>query len=505
MKISLALFNPFRKRDGKNNDRDSGISPAFKRSFFLKKKFDRWLEEHRPQLMQMLLDEEESALPPGIYRWWIGHSLLFRKEISRIGDRMAIDMLRFPDMLRDINEFEERFIDTIRGQGDKAKDLGNSARDLQGTIREITESLGRVSDLSEKTYTQSIKMSESTGKVNAMIRESEEFVGSIGEKNRMLQADIGRIKSVIARVQEQVNTISKVSEQTNMLALNASIEAARAGEYGRGFSVVAEGVSRLAEESRQALGEINRVMTQMKETFESWEGSSLKQISHIDTVVDGLRSIGLAIDETDTTARDTVEHMTESKQVFESMNQGIRILEEKTGGVSRIALGISMKTENLSIWSSSIHSDINQILEVIDGSISVIASNNPIWVLDFLRFRRQDHIRWVESVNQAIANNDPSAFPELNPSRCKLGLWYHRVTLSDEDQRIIHEELDEPHRTLHNAARIIQEAMKDSDQEKLKLGKEQLDDCYARIGAILDRYQTYLEKKAMNVYLNDSL
>lgn len=499
------FFFQRRKGNEKEGERKSRISPAFQRSFFLKKHFDRWLEEHRPLLMQMLLDEEEDALPPGIYRWWIGHSLLFRKEISRIGDRMAIDMLRFPDMLRDINEFEVRFIETIRAQGLKAKDLGGSARELQGTIREITEHVDRVSGLSDATYHQSIKMSESTGRVNTMIQESAEQAESIGEKNRLLQADIGRIKSVIQRVQEQVNVISKVSEQTNMLALNASIEAARAGEYGRGFSVVAEGVSRLAEESRQALGEINRVMNQMNETFESWEGTSFKQISHIDTVVSALRSIGDAIGETDATARDTVDHMSQAKEVFNSMNKGIHDLEEKTGVVSRIALGISMKTENLSVWSSTIHDNINSILEVINDSTSVIASNNPIWVLDFLRFRREDHIRWVEKVYESIAGNDPGSFPELNPSRCKLGLWYHHVTLTDEDQKAIHEELNEPHRELHNAAHIIQDALKEGDNDKLNAGKDQLDSCYKRIGEILDRYQDYLKNKAMNFYMNDSL
>lgn len=60
----------------------------------------------------------------------------------------------------------------------------------------------------------------------------------------------------IQKVEESSGSITSISNQVNMLALNASIEAARAGEYGRGFSVVADNIRGLSDESQQASNDI---------------------------------------------------------------------------------------------------------------------------------------------------------------------------------------------------------------------------------------------------------
>jgi methyl-accepting chemotaxis protein len=133
-------------------------------------------------------------------------------------------------------------------------DLNMNSELLFISANEIAASSQEVSASSEEISAISQQMSKGAQEqVNKVLKSVEE----VDNLEKIFQSNISDIK-------QTSSLIENITSQVNMLALNASIEAARAGEYGRGFTVVAENIRNLAENTRISLSEVNQKITNIE-------------------------------------------------------------------------------------------------------------------------------------------------------------------------------------------------------------------------------------------------
>lgn len=240
---------------------------------------------------------------------------------------------------------------TVSEQAATTNEIRATVTEISATSKELVNTMHEVTDVALKTSESANHGRTSLVRMEETMRNMMDATAAIGSKLAVLSEKAGNINTV-------VTTINKVSDQINLLSLNAAIEAEKAGEYGVGFAVVATEIRRLADQTAVATWDIEQMVKEMQSAVSAGVMGMEKFSTEVRQGVEDVRRVGAQLAH----IIEQVEHLIPR---FEEVHEG---MQSQAKGAQQISEAMVQLADSSQQTAESLRQSNGAIVQLNDAA-----------------------------------------------------------------------------------------------------------------------------------------
>ena len=307
-------------------------------------------------------------------------------ELTKAIEDMSISITDVTSNISDIAGNIENITISMQQMGIAADEVAKNTEETSQAMCEVADSVKGMDQaialISSNSNSANVQGEKSFGYViegkkiiDSTIVEMDNIDQSMKDLS-LVTSDLGKAATQIGEI---VEVIDDISEQTNLLSLNASIEAARAGEHGKGFAVVAGAIGRLSEKSSESTKDIEKIVKHIQSIVTDAVATSLRSAARIETGVGLVTNTEAAFSNIYTSIEETTKLINQIAQSTTEQKEASNTIMAATNRVSDLTMQVSAASEQQLATVEEIvlaTEKVNELTQNVSASSEVQAANS---------------------------------------------------------------------------------------------------------------------------------